>query len=86
MRKKFKCQMLFHEYFFVLYVESELTDCSSDADRVILRINKFKQQFPRMVSLCNIKQSKDYFERWKSLPASKEGDRKKVLDRAIELA
>ena len=65
LRERFPGQMMFHEYFFVLYLENELTECSEDDnDRVLLRVNKFADVHPRQVALCNIKQSRDFYEKW----------------------
>jgi len=88
LRKEFKAQMLYHEYFFVLYLENELTCCSEESrDRVLLRVNKFRKQFPKMVALCNVKQSRDYYDRYckeKSNGAS--GKATKSFAMALELA
>eukprot|EP00392_Amoebophrya_sp_AT5.2_P003383 g3388.t1 len=100
LRADYAGQMRHHEYFFVLYLENELTTCSEDnADRVLFRINKFKKQFPRMVAMCNIKQSRDFFAVYQAetaggvgggegktnaASASKKG--KTALGRAIDLA
>lgn len=84
LRKEYKAQMQFHEFFFVLYLENELTTCSQDEDRVLLRVNKFKKQFPREVALCNVKQSRDWYER--SLALEKPGQSAKARKHAEELA
>ena len=83
LREKYSGHMRFHEYFFVHYLENELTACSEDcSDRVLQRINKFADEFPDMVSQCNLKQSRDFFER---AGESEEG-RQKLLARSLELA
>eukprot|EP00392_Amoebophrya_sp_AT5.2_P009151 g9179.t1 len=99
LRLDYPGQMRYHEYFFVLYLENELTTCSDDgSDRVLFRINKFKKQFPRMVAMSNIKQSRDFFAAYQaesehqlhkassssSTAMSRKG--KVALARAVELA